>query len=50
MSLATGKPVISSNLCLAWALLRKAGVEAPAPRRELGESLLGGWAERVATL
>ncbi|HZY15808.1 MAG TPA: aspartate/glutamate racemase family protein, partial [Ramlibacter sp.] len=46
----TGKPVLSSNLCLAWALLRRAGVAIPAARRELGECLLGGWSERVAAL
>lgn len=45
-----GKPVLSSNLCLAWALLRRAGVEIPAPRGQLGESLIGGWVERAAHL
>lgn len=46
----SGKPVLSSNLCLAWALLRAAGVDFPAPRPQLGETLLGGWVERTAAL
>lgn len=45
-----GKPVLSSNLCLAWALLRRAGVPTPAARVALGESLMGGWVERAALL
>ena len=50
LSLRTGKPVLSSNLCLAWALLREAGVTPEPPRLELGETLLGGWVERAARL
>ena len=46
----TGKPVLSSNLCLAWAMLQRAGVTIPAPRTAVGETLLGGWAERAARL
>jgi maleate isomerase len=46
----TGRPVLSSNLCLAWAMLKLAGVEPPAARKELGEALLGGWVERAARL
>jgi maleate isomerase len=45
-----GKPVISSNLCLAWALLQVAATPYPAPRADLGETLLGGWAERAVNL
>lgn len=50
LSLRTGKPVLSSNLCLAWALLRKTGVSIDAPRTAMGETLLGGWLERAALL
>jgi len=50
ISRAIGKPVLSSNLCLAWALLRHVQADVPPPRAQLGESLLGGWAERVASL
>lgn len=46
----TGKPVLSSNICLAWALLRATGVKIPEPRVDLGEVLMGGWADRVAAL
>lgn len=50
LALQTGKPVLSSNLCLAWALLRETGVPIDAPRTAMGESLLGGWIERAALL
>ncbi len=43
----TGVPVVSSNLCLAWAM---AGVlQPPPPPRPAGtgESLLSGWADRL---
>lgn len=46
----TGLPVISSNLCLAWALLRQHGVDYPQPRPSSGEALIGGWRERAARL
>jgi len=39
-----GIPVLSSNLCLAWALARTAGVGKPGPESRL----YGGWAERLA--
>ena len=50
LSLSTGKPVLSSNLCLAWALLRQCAVPLPPPRLALGETLLGDWIERAARL
>lgn len=41
---ATGRPVLSSNLCLAWYCLQQAGIDpgdrCPTP----GYPLLGGWA------
>jgi len=45
-----GKPVLSSNLCLAWAMLR--AVDGPTPQAQAasGESLLGGWAQRAERL
>lgn len=46
----TGKPVLSSNLCLAWALLGAAGVTPPAPRHYMGETLMGHWVERAGLL
>lgn len=46
----SGKPVLSSNLALMWASLKQAGAAFPAPRTELGESLIGGWVERGARL
>lgn len=46
----TGLPVISSNLCLAWSLLRHHGVSYPEPRQMSGEFLLGGWLEHTARL
>ena len=50
LSRKTGKPVLSSNLCLVWSLLRACGVTPDAPRAELGETLVGGWVERAARL
>ena len=41
-----GKPVLSSNLCLAWATLRICGADLPAPTS--GEPLFGGWTQRLA--
>lgn len=46
----TKKPVISSNLCLAWAMLEAAGTTYPLPSKELGETLIGGWSERISRL
>ncbi len=42
LSRAFGKPVLSSNLCLSWALGRRLGIDAPPPweRREAWEPLL----------
>lgn len=42
---ARGVPVLSSNLCLAWALARITGDAAPGPESRL----YGGWAARLAT-
>jgi maleate isomerase len=39
-----GKPVLASNLCLAWALARLAGCAEAGPE----SPLLGGWQERLA--
>ena len=43
----TGKPVLSSNLCLAWALVKACGgneyLAPPGP----GEPLFGGWSTRI---
>lgn len=50
LAIQTGKPVISSNLCLAWALLEKMNVPYETPRLALGESLIGGWIERAERL
>ncbi|MBV7483296.1 aspartate/glutamate racemase family protein [Bordetella sp. BOR01] len=50
IALRTGKPVVSSNLCLAWALLKAHGADFPAPRHDRGETLIGGWADRAALL
>ena len=50
LALRTGKPVLSSNLCLAWALLRELGIDIEPPRAEEGESLIGDWVERTARL
>lgn len=41
---ALGLPILSSNLCLAWALAKCAGRPTPGPESRL----LGGWAERLA--
>ncbi|HBP28008.1 MAG: maleate cis-trans isomerase family protein [Advenella sp.] len=46
----SGKPVISSNLCLAWAMLEIACSPYPRPRTEAGETLIGGWSERTSLL
>ena len=41
----TGKPVLCSNNCLAWALLDELGIADLAPPRQPWESLIGGWSE-----
>jgi maleate isomerase len=46
----TGKPILSSNLCLAWALLDELGLAESAPPRYPGEVLLGGWVPRLDRL
>jgi|GEM_PF-263984 len=43
----TGKPVLSSNLCLAWELLRVTGNGQHLPPPDATQPLFGGWAERV---
>ncbi|GAA4530203.1 Asp/Glu/hydantoin racemase [Chelativorans composti] len=40
-----GKPVLSSNLCLAWAVMKETGVELPEPTPT--EPLFGGWSGRL---
>jgi maleate isomerase len=40
-----GLPVLSSNLCLAWALMDKLGAAAAGPESRL----FGGWAGRLAS-
>ena len=41
---ARGVPVLSSNLCLAWALARITGAAQPGPESRL----YGGWPSRLA--
>lgn len=43
----SGKPVLSSNLCLAWALLRSLKLEHALPPPGNGECLYGGWNARI---
>ncbi|MSQ57572.1 MAG: hypothetical protein EXR35_08715 [Limnohabitans sp.] len=50
LSLKTGKPVLSSNLCLAWAMLQEVGVQLHRARSDRGEILIGEWVERAALL
>jgi maleate isomerase len=45
-----GKPVLSSNLCLAWALLDELGLSDLAPPQHPGETLIGGWVPRLGRL
>ncbi|MBN9478352.1 MAG: hypothetical protein ABS43_07205 [Bordetella sp. SCN 67-23] len=47
VSSMTGKPVLSSNLCLAWAMVREAGGAAYLAPERVGEPLYGGWAARI---
>ena len=44
---ALGKPVLSSNLCLAWALQRAAGIADAMPAPTAAEPLFSGWASRL---
>ena len=46
----SGKPVLTSNLCLAWALLDELGLTDLAPPRLPGETLIGGWTQRLGRL
>ncbi|VCU68400.1 Maleate isomerase [Pigmentiphaga humi] len=47
VSKLTGKPALSSNLCLAWALVRAAGGQEYLAPPGPGETLYGGWANRI---
>lgn len=42
-----GKPVLSSNLCLAWAMQRTVGLNIHMPPPTLTEPLFGGWRHRL---
>jgi maleate isomerase len=44
LELARGVPVLSSNLCLAWALAKITGTAQPGPESRL----YGGWSSRLA--
>jgi len=44
------KPVLSSNICLAWALLDELGLTYLAPPEEPWETLVGGWSSRLDRL
>jgi maleate isomerase len=44
---ALGKPVLSSNLCLAWALHRAAGIADAMPPATATEPLFSGWTSRL---
>jgi maleate isomerase len=46
----TGKPVLCSNLCLAWALLDELGIAGLAPPADPWETLIGGWTPRLTRL
>ena len=46
----TGKPVLCSNLCLAWALLDELGIAGLAPPANPWETLIGGWTLRLTRL
>lgn len=43
----SGKPVLTSNLCLAWSLLRTLGLTDSLPAAADGEFLYGGWSTRI---
>lgn len=46
----TKLPTLSSNLCLAWAMLEAARSPYPAPDPVAGEALVGGWGGQVSRL
>ena len=43
----SGKPVLSSNLCLAWSLLKALPWTVPVPAPQNGEVLFGGWMDKL---
>jgi len=43
----SGKPVLSSNLCLAWALLKALPWSVPLPTPQEGEVLIGDWSGKL---
>jgi len=47
---ATGLPVVISNLCLAWAALRSAGIELRERSPSSGFPLLDGWQHGIGRL
>ncbi|MDF2118784.1 hypothetical protein PY365_24745 [Roseiarcaceae bacterium H3SJ34-1] len=47
ISQLTRKPVLSSNLCLAWALVKACGGDDYLVPPGVGEALFGGWANRI---
>lgn len=46
----THKPVLSSNICLAWALLDALGLASLSSPIAPSESLIGGWSSRLDRL
>ena len=46
----TIKPIISSNICVGWAMLEVLGITSLAPPTVPSETLIGGWSERLARL
>ena len=46
----TTKPILSSNICLTWAMLEVLGITSLAPPTVPSETLIGGWSERLARL
>lgn len=46
----SGKPVLCSNLCLAWALLDELGLAGLAAPDAPWETLIGGWSPRLSRL
>lgn len=43
----TGKPVVSSNLCLAWALAARVGLADALEPAGPEDTLFGGWSHRI---